>query len=344
MDSWIAFLTGLADSQVRAFRHTGTLAALKLLSSLVEVALGVQQQQDNSQRQFEAEKGKDPGRRGTEKLELLQEQRRELREQQQELELLMNGIFKGVFVHRYRDVVPEIRGICMEELGLWVRKFPGSFLTDGHLKYLGWTLHDKHREVRLRCVRALRGIYGIAEMAPSLELFTHRFKPRLVAMAHDEEPEVALEVLRLISGIFRNMEEVLSDEDCQNIFPVVFVSNRALATAAGEFLSWNFYPKICEFLPQNLGIPAPKSEISYPKIPELGSQNLGIAATNLGIFTLKSGNSSPKIMEFQPLNPGIPVLKSGNSCPKIMELLSPNLGILTLKSQNCSSKILEFLP
>ncbi|XP_032940131.1 cohesin subunit SA-3-like [Catharus ustulatus] len=236
MDSWIAFLTGLADSQVRAFRHTGTLAALKLLSSLVEVALGVQQQQDNSQRQFEAEKGKDPGRRGTEKLELLQEQRRELREQQQELELLMNGIFKGVFVHRYRDVVPEIRGICMEELGLWVRKFPGSFLTDGHLKYLGWTLHDKHREVRLRCVRALRGIYGIAEMAPSLELFTHRFKPRLVAMAHDEEPEVALEVLRLLRDMDRNMEEVLSDEDCQNIFPVVFVSNRALATAAGEFL------------------------------------------------------------------------------------------------------------
>ncbi|XP_027766614.1 cohesin subunit SA-2-like, partial [Empidonax traillii] len=26
MDSWLAFLTGLSDSQVRAFRHTGTLA------------------------------------------------------------------------------------------------------------------------------------------------------------------------------------------------------------------------------------------------------------------------------------------------------------------------------
>lgn len=37
-------------------------------------------------------------------------------------------------------------------------------------------------------------------------------------------------------GIARNLEEVLSDEDCQNIFRVVFVSSRALASAAGKFL------------------------------------------------------------------------------------------------------------
>uniref|UniRef100_A0A674HAD3 Cohesin subunit SA n=1 Tax=Taeniopygia guttata TaxID=59729 RepID=A0A674HAD3_TAEGU len=203
LDSWLAFLTGLADSQLRPLRHTGTLAALKLMSALVEVALGVGQQQELCQRQLQAEEAKEPGRRGTERLEALQERHRELQEQQEELELLMNGIFKGVFVHRYRDVVPEIRGICMEELGLWVRKFPGSFLTDSHLKYLGWTLHDKHGEVRLRCVRALRGIYGIPEMAPNLELFTERFKPRLVAMAQDKEPEVALEALKLLTELDR---------------------------------------------------------------------------------------------------------------------------------------------
>ncbi|XP_063033282.1 putative STAG3-like protein 2 [Melospiza melodia melodia] len=72
----------------------------------------------------------------------------------------MNTIFKGIFVHRYRDVAPEIRGICMEELGVWVRKLPSSFLSGSHLKYLGWTLHDEHGEVQLRCVRALQGIYG----------------------------------------------------------------------------------------------------------------------------------------------------------------------------------------
>lgn len=42
-----------------------------------------------------------------------------------------------------RDVVPDVRALCMEELGTWMCSFPASFLTDSHLKYLGWTLHDK---------------------------------------------------------------------------------------------------------------------------------------------------------------------------------------------------------
>ncbi|XP_039553030.1 cohesin subunit SA-3-like, partial [Passer montanus] len=55
-------------------------------------------------------------------------------------------------------------------------------------------------------------------------------------MAHDKEPQVALEVLRLLTAMDRNLEEALSPEDCQSIFPVVFVSCRALASAAGHFL------------------------------------------------------------------------------------------------------------
>lgn len=31
----------------------------------------------------------------------------------------------------------------MEELGTWMRSYTASFLTDGYLKYIGWTLHDK---------------------------------------------------------------------------------------------------------------------------------------------------------------------------------------------------------
>ncbi|XP_064557722.1 cohesin subunit SA-3-like, partial [Zonotrichia leucophrys gambelii] len=71
--SLLSFLTGLADSQVRPFRHTGTLAALKLMSSLVEVALALGQQQQHCQRQLGAEKGKEPGRRGSERLEGLRD-------------------------------------------------------------------------------------------------------------------------------------------------------------------------------------------------------------------------------------------------------------------------------
>ncbi|RMB94920.1 hypothetical protein DUI87_28581 [Hirundo rustica rustica] len=58
----------------------------------------------------------------------------------------------------------------------------------------------------------------------------------LVAMAHDKEPEVALEVLKLLPELDRNLEEALSDEDCRSVFPIVFVSSRALTSAAGKFL------------------------------------------------------------------------------------------------------------
>lgn len=56
---------------------------------------------------------------------------------------MMNGTFRGVFVHRYRDLLPEIRAACIEELGVWLRTNPEDFLNDGCLKYLGWTLYDK---------------------------------------------------------------------------------------------------------------------------------------------------------------------------------------------------------
>ncbi|NXS55892.1 STAG3 protein, partial [Brachypteracias leptosomus] len=149
----------------------------------------------------------------------------QLQEQQKEIENMMNAIFKGVFVHRYRDVVPEIRAICMEELGTWMRSYAASFLTDGYLKYIGWTLHDKvghwggsggaaraggpadvtpapslqQREVRLQCVKALQGLYGHRDTATHMELFTSRFKTRMVAMVLDKEPDVAVEVVKLLT-------------------------------------------------------------------------------------------------------------------------------------------------
>jgi len=57
--------------------------------------------------------------------------------------LLVNSTVRGVFVHRYRDHVPDIRATCLQELGVWMRSDPETFLNDGYLKYLGWMLSDK---------------------------------------------------------------------------------------------------------------------------------------------------------------------------------------------------------
>lgn len=176
MDTVISLLTGLSDSQVRAFRHTSTLAAMKLMTALVNVALNLSINMDNTQRQYEAERNKMIGKRANERLELLLQKRKELQENQDEIENMMNAIFKGVFVHRYRDAIAEIRAICIEEIGIWMKMYSDAFLNDSYLKYVGWTMHDKQGEVRLKCLTALQGLYYNKELNSKLELFTSRFK------------------------------------------------------------------------------------------------------------------------------------------------------------------------
>lgn len=56
---------------------------------------------------------------------------------------MMNTLFSSVFVHRYRDTCPDIRAICIAELGVWMKEYSTQFLADNYLKYIGWTLSDK---------------------------------------------------------------------------------------------------------------------------------------------------------------------------------------------------------
>lgn len=48
-----------------------------------------------------------------------------------------------LFMHRYRDIDPNIRVSCIQSLGFWILSYPSHFLQDRYLKYLGWTLNDK---------------------------------------------------------------------------------------------------------------------------------------------------------------------------------------------------------
>lgn len=42
-----------------------------------------------------------------------------------------------------RDAIAEIRAICIEEIGVWMKMYSDAFLNDSYLKYVGWTLHDR---------------------------------------------------------------------------------------------------------------------------------------------------------------------------------------------------------
>ncbi|XP_072908145.1 cohesin subunit SA-1-like isoform X1 [Hemitrygon akajei] len=249
VDTVISLLTGLSDSQVRAFRHTSTLAAMKLMTALVDVAMNLKVHQENNQRQYDTERNKAAGKRANDRLEMLLQKRKELLQNQEEVENMMNAIFKGVFVHRYRDLIAEIRAICMEEIGIWMKRYSDSFLNDGYLKYVGWMLFDKQREVRLKCLRALQHLYENKEISQKLELFTNRFKDRMVSMVLDMDSDVAVEAISLLTLILQNTEDVLSNDECECVYPLVYASHRPTAVAAGNFVYvklWQHYTEARE--------------------------------------------------------------------------------------------------
>ncbi|KTF94023.1 hypothetical protein cypCar_00009256 [Cyprinus carpio] len=203
LNTLISLLTELSDSRVRAFRHTCTLAAVKLLSALVNVALNLSVSVDNSQRLYEVELAKMASKRASPRLDRIQRKISELQDRKCEIENMMDAIFKGVFLKRYRDVIPEIRAICMEELTVWMKLYSSVFLNDSYLKYVGWMMHDKER---------------------------------MISMTLDKDHEVAIQAMRLLMVISQSCEDVLSPDDHKNVFQFVYCSHRPLATTAGEFL------------------------------------------------------------------------------------------------------------
>ncbi|NWU32409.1 STAG2 protein, partial [Dyaphorophyia castanea] len=236
MDTIISLLTGLADSMVRAFRHTSTLAAMKLLTAVVGVHLNLDVNKHNAQRLYEVEKRRISGKRTTYRLDQLERKRKEYEHKLLEIQNMMNAIFKGTFLNRYRDVIPEIRATCIEEIGSWIKTYPDAFLNDSYLKYVGWMLYDKQAEVRLKCLLGLQGIYSRKELASRMDLFTNRFKDRIVSMPLDKDHEVAVQAMKLLMLMSQNCEDVLSAEDCEMLYQFVYTTHRPLAVAAGEFL------------------------------------------------------------------------------------------------------------
>ncbi|KAI8772558.1 cohesin subunit SA-2 isoform X3 [Biomphalaria glabrata] len=245
MDRIISLLICLTDTPVRAFRHTSTLAAMKLMTALVDVACNVNLQWKNINRQVVSEREKDPKNCSKDRLENLSRKLQELEENVSELNNMIAYIFKGVFVHRYKDTVPTIRGLCLSEAGVWIKKCPEMFLDDSYLKYIGWSLYDKDGEVRLCCMKSLLPLFEQAELLSQLEFFTRVFKDRILQMTMDKETNVAVKAVQLLTCILKyssaSHEIVLSDKDCEQIYCLVYATRHPVAVAAAHFVNLKLF-------------------------------------------------------------------------------------------------------
>lgn len=124
-----------------------------------------------------------------------------------------------------------------------MKKYPNMFLDDSYLKYVGWTLYDKVGDVRLCCLKTLAPLHETPDLSGKLELFTNRFKDRIVEMTLDKEYDVAVQAIRLVIHVLKYSENVLSDKDCENVYELVYSSHRNVAQAAGDFLNHKLFKR-----------------------------------------------------------------------------------------------------
>ena len=141
----------------------------------------------------------------------------------------------SVFVHRYRDLDPNIRAECVHAIGLWFKRYPEHFLDGSYLRYVGWVLSDSNTHVRLEAVKALLGVYDQADYIGSLNHFTERFKPRLIEIAtRDTELSIrvtAIQVLGLIDG-----HSLLEEEEREKLCLLVFDQEVKVRKAVSRFV------------------------------------------------------------------------------------------------------------
>ena len=120
-----------------------------------------------------------------------------------------------------------------------------------YLKYVGWTLNDKVKDVRLRCIQTLINLYKDVSLCKELQLFTKRFKARLVSLTADKEQECAVQATKLCTLVVNFNTEVFTREECESVYMFSYSSHRPLAIGAADFL-WEriFAPEEAKNEPQ----------------------------------------------------------------------------------------------
>ncbi|ORX46099.1 STAG-domain-containing protein [Hesseltinella vesiculosa] len=183
MDTLQSWLIIMSSSVYRPFRHTSTLIALKVTSSLCTLADNMKKELDTTTRQFRAEEKKRGAARNASKIQILRRRLEVLTQKHGNLSDYIEDFFTSLFVHRSRDVETVIRVECFRELGQWVLLYPSGFADNQYFRYLGWALNDPQASVRSEAIKQIQKTVKVEAVAEKMDVFLQRFLQRLVEMA-----------------------------------------------------------------------------------------------------------------------------------------------------------------
>ncbi|GMI66557.1 sister-chromatid cohesion protein 3, SISTER-CHROMATID COHESION PROTEIN 3 [Hibiscus trionum] len=230
-DKCMDYIIALSCTPPRVYRQAASMMGLQLVTSFISVAKRLAVQRDTTQRQLNAERKK---RADGPRVESLNNRLSATHEQKLVIDEMMRKIFTGLFVHRYRDVDPNIRMSCIQSLGVWILSYPTLFLQDLYLKYLGWTLNDKSAGVRKAAVLSLQNLYEVEDNVPTLSLFTERFSNRMIELADDVDVSVAVCAIGLVKQLLRH--QLIPDDDLGSLYDLLIDDPPEIRRAIGELV------------------------------------------------------------------------------------------------------------
>jgi cohesin complex subunit SA-1/2 len=236
MENIHVWLASMADSSSRPFRHTATLVALVMTSTMSRIASEEIDVAAKVQRQLEGEKkNKRPNKA---RLADFQQKVNTNEENKAYIEAQLKDFFDTVYVHRYRDIDPKIRIECVEALGHWILTLPSVFFEGQYLRYMGWMLSDTHAAMRQEVVKQLSKIMKLPANHGGMRHFIERFRPRLVEMAtRDSEPGVRAAAVELMDYI--RQAGMLEPDDIDIIGKLIFDSEPKVRKALVGFFAEN---------------------------------------------------------------------------------------------------------
>ena len=250
MDTLQQWVVSMSSSQIRSFRHTATVIALEAETALCDVAAAVEKEAVVVARQREGEKKRKGSKGGNVRDKELEKKAHEISKKQKKLATFIKELVDryasftdnsidvelshSVFVHRYRDLDPNIRAECVRAVGLWFRKYPKHFFEADHILYVAWVLSDSNSHVRLEAVKALSGIYEQVDYIGLLNHFTERFKSRLIEMATaDTELSIRVAVIQVLGAIENHF---LVTEEREKLCLLLFDEEPKVRKAVSHFV------------------------------------------------------------------------------------------------------------
>jgi hypothetical protein len=223
------WLGNLALSKMRPLRHTSTTALLAIGRSLVDLEAGERHDLETVVSFLENERRKEESTRVTH----LESQFTELGNRIQTLEAALERIYAEIMLKRAKDVMLEVRSLCVQALGVWAEKAPEKYLNEKTLKCLAVMLFDKAAEVRQHTIDTLLRLFNHDELLEQIKPLAQECRLRLVEMCHDVDSKISISTLRLCGQLAKHC--VLQPEHINILTALCWSEADDIRTAAFDF-------------------------------------------------------------------------------------------------------------